>query len=507
MNSKSGKKRPRNKVPVIEGLPKVPKRPNTSTGWDFDFSTSPPRAKNSQVDLFQDADECQPSQSIESDVDVDDPISPILSLSEPALKRLKYLTQEEFGSQDQLLTSAVRTLNFDKLVQSKKKDSLSDSDVEESLDTNEIPKAPSFLFSSQNDKKFPTPRSRKIKRRLSSATAARSEIEDSDSQTEDIIANSQTDKRSVKLRQHGDPLRLQQLSGQHSNSQSVCAIKTISRSWLTPTVINRHEIVEDDPVIIVDSSDSENEIESSNTTYRKGEERLTGIDWLKKVDPKRLEATLSQDSGKISATSSPSQQPFLDNRAPDKDDESFWSSKKKKKRPAFGLVSKLDIVLKKQLSDRVLRQHIAARKTAATDLIGRQCRKGRIEKVAKINRMLCFVECRNLKLPQKHQSPCFRVIVNLRMDPDKTLIDNLVPGNDVVIEGPWNITKNSGQSEEVLLNYDNLFVVKNVSCGYDPDCQDIDPEPKILLDKDCECSGEYSRKSCLSRSKKFKQQK
>ena len=74
---------------------------HSTSQWDFDFVVSPPKvARNIVVeekDLFDDDavndddddDVIGPSQTIESDDADSSPTSPILSMSEPAIKRLK----------------------------------------------------------------------------------------------------------------------------------------------------------------------------------------------------------------------------------------------------------------------------------------------------------------------------------------------------------------------------------------------------------------------------------
>lgn len=69
-------------------------------------------------------------------------------------------------------------------------------------------------------------------------------------------------------------------------------------------------------------------------------------------------------------------------------DLTLSSGKKKKTRPRFGLVLKLDSILKKQTSDRVLRQHLACNKSTNFGKVsGPQNRKGRIVTVQQINQV------------------------------------------------------------------------------------------------------------------------
>jgi hypothetical protein len=107
MSSKSRRGRGRIvKGPVVRfsSTPKIVQQPPSlsiqpqnrpTSQWDFDFVVSPPKASRNNVveenDLFDDDDDdvIGPSQTIESDDAGSSPTSPILTMSEPAIKRLR----------------------------------------------------------------------------------------------------------------------------------------------------------------------------------------------------------------------------------------------------------------------------------------------------------------------------------------------------------------------------------------------------------------------------------
>jgi len=89
-------------------------------------------------------------------------------------------------------------------------------------------------------------------------------------------------------------------------------------------------------------------------------------------------------------------QSLILSEGPSKPSDSDWSSCKKKKRPRFGLGIKFDAILKKDASDRVLRNHISTKSSKL--IFGNESqqimkRQGLIEKVEQINnvRLLVYI--------------------------------------------------------------------------------------------------------------------
>jgi hypothetical protein len=77
---------------------------------------------------------------------------------------------------------------------------------------------------------------------------------------------------------------------------------------------------------------------------------------------------------------------------------------------------------------------------------------------------LIYISCRNLKMLPKNNNN-FKVIINLKSDTikDFKLEGKLVPGNDVIISGPWSCLERSVDTDEVLMNFDDIQVVDNSS--------------------------------------------
>ena len=77
---------------------------------------------------------------------------------------------------------------------------------------------------------------------------------------------------------------------------------------------------------------------------------------------------------------------------------------------------------------------------------------------------LIYISCQNLKMLPKNSNN-FKVIVNLKSDgiKDFKLEEKLVPGNDVIISGPWSSLERSVDNDEVLMNFEDIQVVENSS--------------------------------------------
>jgi hypothetical protein len=72
------------------------------------------------------------------------------------------------------------------------------------------------------------------------------------------------------------------------------------------------------------------------------------------------------------------------------------------------------------------------------------------------------------------------------------LAEKLIPGNDVVVTGPWSLAdKSSNKSEEeIMLNFDSIEVFENP--GQMSDNSNFPNE--VLMENDCHCNGNSAQK-------------
>jgi len=89
----------------------------------------------------------------------------------------------------------------------------------------------------------------------------------------------------------------------------------------------------------------------------------------------------------------------------------------------------------------------------------------------------------------------------LKQATDKKLLDKLIPGNEILIEGPWNVTRNQDkQGQETFVNVDNIKVYENEERTKNVE-KNEEKTPKNILLESCNCDAiESAKRTCLSRS-------